>query len=492
MGRDAVSTVNTMDASAIPDGPHPIVDKSLNFTAKNISHSTPRIIKVLPNSGSQNATLGVGAGPEVLFNTPATNAIIFGRSWLAFTTTPVAQGANNFTYQQMLGWAWINRLELQTQSGQYLAQIAWVSNITNMLFPVTVPLSRMLDADTGYGTTTAVGVATGMRRTNSLYPTGSATTGTFGIRADGYATADSSRLSYTDIQDLETGSANAIAPVIAWQLPFSYLTGSIFATKQSILFDEILTLRLVFESVTKAAFQALVNVGTPALYAGAVTVSGITLWLAVERSMEVVDRLREMNRRESGTQILLPWWQTYKQNLSGSTQTLTCRMNQSQGHHLKRVISAAYSATETGSTAFLSTNINNTMPGGYNVTSSYSQLDSVRLQDTNLTSADGLDWQTFQPKLKGSAIQNQNSFQYHWCFIDDWTNSTSICEDEEPIVGDTPKDNIIDGISLGPVDRIYTVTANTANTLAANGGNWYTLAQTQKWLFINSQGTQVV
>jgi len=109
-------------------------------------------------------------------------------------------------------------------------------------------------------------------------------------------------------------------------------------------------------------------------------------------------------------------------------------------------------------------------------------LDNNRIQEYNLTCANGDDYIYLKDKIKGSILESSNAYYYNWV----WIESFSGYDDKSCIPINS--ENLETGLDLSLERKwdFYGMTMTNANY------NHYTFAVTQKMLTISSTGITVI
>ena len=89
----------------------------------------------------------------------------------------------------------------------------------------------------------------------------------------------------------------------------------------------------------------------------------------------------------SGFQVLIPYCYTYKTALNGTSQTVSLRFNRGHGIKLKKIYHSIFNSTEQANTAYDCSNL-----AGAKTQVFYTMLDNNRIQEYNLTVANGDDY----------------------------------------------------------------------------------------------------
>jgi len=436
------------------------VPKSLDYAKKSKRCATLRLSKLVPQSGSQSATIGTATSQSV-FELPLTVPAVLSESCLTFTTTFTAAGASKFNWMFADNCAMIDSIRLVLRNGLELASI---QNVGNYL----VPVSRAFMTPEELGQkpyTTIVSAAT--RMTENCQPTN-----VLGNAAQVQAVSgigQDLQKSNTAMRNLIAGATNAAQPVIRWKISMDAFKNTLLAYPKHLLFNDIANLTITWATRDRVGcFSASATdpSSTPGALAENVAVSDISFYLAQDRDREVYEALRQQ-LNGAGLSIPVDFVYYNKQGLSGTSQNITTRYDRSNGRRLKYIIHSVFNGTETSNTAY-----DNYV--GDKITNFYTSVNNERLQDENVDIASFQDGIYQRNVLQGS-IAGQNEYDHHsrWFWVD------SFVGDDHPTA---MKDfNSECGLPLdNPVKWSWTST--TANA----SHNHYTYAIVQRLLTIRS------
>jgi hypothetical protein len=453
----------------------------LDYKKVTYLHPSYRKLKLLQQSGGGSVTLSTAGGNESLIEIPV-KAFNLARSHINFQLTPTASAATFYNYAFADAFTPFRQLQLYTRSGIYLCDLNEVTNYTKTVWKPETKLQDFLSYDFFDAIDLhADSCGRYLCRNNAL---GTATTRTvvapMAIRYDGSAAT----LNYTEPKYLIVPAGSAAAtPVLNVSIPLNAFKNTIFELDKDLFMNEILVLRIVWQSTTKMYFNATSvtdpTAGVQAMAVGC-AVSNLALYLAVEKDQEVTNSLMAKVATE-GMQILIPYVYTYKYNTGNNTNySVSYRFNRGHGRKLKKIYHSAFNATETSSTAI--SNANTTTIG---VNQFYTLLDNERIQDYNLNTSTFDDYQLLQPKLKGSVIQSADIYYYNWFWLDEWTGL--IEKGTEP----SNEQNLETGLDLSQ-ERKYDFYAVQVNNNAAATYNTYTFAVTEKLLTVSAAGISCI
>lgn len=467
------------------------VAPQLDYKKYNYSYPVYKHSKILPLAGTQTVTVTQAGGQETLFEIPS-KVFNLSKSFLSFTMTPQASASFNYVFADV--FPSIRQIQLYTRGGIFLADINNFDDYTKAVWKSDIKLEDFLTYDV---MDNGSGFGYGLRR-NNVVATASALGCRYGVgistdaadvrRSNGAAPS----VSYTEPLYLFVGTNTTADPVLNYKLNLGLIKNSIFALDKDLFFDEVVVVRIVWNSAAKMAFQtnnaANPVVGTPAAYTGTMTMTNTQLFIAIETNQDIVQQIREKKNSSEGISILMPYIYGNKINLSGNSQSISLKYNRAHGLKLLKIYHLPIWGTETIAASYDANNVN-----GSRIPNFYTLLNNNRLQEFNVDCTKQEDWMLLKDKFAGSLYQTANEYQANWVWIDDFSGSPSPI-DENYVPDD---DNFIKGLDLSSEQKwdIYlTVTDNTLASLVGtpNTLNHYTFSVTQKMLVVNSGGIQIM
>jgi hypothetical protein len=449
------------------------VSTQLDYRKIDYLHPTYRYSKILPQSGGQTVTITSAGNSETIFEIP-TKAFNLPRSYLYFVMNPLTTGAGNINWLFQDTVSTFFQMQLYTRSGIYLCDIQNVSNYTKIASKPETRLQEFIDYDV-YGNSTNYTESNGrfLCRSNSV---ANSTTNTLLAPYAGRFNNTSANIHYTEPKYLEPGTANTADPIFTISLPLGHIKNTIFNVDKDIYAGEILLLRLVWNNSNRIGFlgTSATNPVTGAAAIGVnIAITGLTLYLAVEKNQDIVNSLMTQIN-STGLQILIPYIYGYKNNPgNGTSHSISYRFNRGHGIKLQKIFHSAFNNTESTNVAYDHDN-----KGTSKVNIFYTMLDNERLQEINLNTATFDDYNFLRSYLKGSVIQSADMYYHNWVWIEDF----SLTENKDKL-----SSNKSSGLDLS-VERKWDFYALQVNNDTAAQYNYYTFAVTQKMLTISSVG----
>lgn len=425
-----------------------------------------KYMRVLPNSGVSSVTQTTSGGHIVDFDLPS-EVINLSRTSISFDYTPAAAGANgryNWVYVSTLSL--LREVHLMTRSGIFVASLKNANKFLNLVRPLTIPLTDVLsnanddDIVGGYCTLDA----TGLQDPRGQEPSG--------------GLANTPRACNLAVRTLLPGGNNTATPLLAYIINLKEFVHTLFEQDIDIFFNQIMTLRLIFDSTAATSFYSD-NVGQPGSNAAATVVSAaiekLRCDVAIEQNLNLANNVKAAVLSGSGLSVLCEAVYDYKQSFNNSTSTsTTIRLNRSYGKAIKRIYSSIYHATETGATAY-------TVGNAFTNTSTLvPYLNGNRLADENIDPF--LEWKYLNGKgwlkncIAGTSVDR---FYNRFCHVEKWDSAPRLCDrtsqddDGYPLVGDTD----------------YTMQYALS---ASASGNHYQFVVVSRILNINASGVQLL
>lgn len=470
------------------------VSTELNYSKKSFLHPDYKLHRVNPLTGGTSFTITSAGGNETILEIPI-KAINSPRSHIYFKIKPNGSGAVGAA---KFNWAFLDcltpfrQVQLYNRANVDCMNLNEVQNYTKIVWKPETKLEEFLDYDyMGDITTYSGSCGRFLCRNNTLKAsTDKDITNPYGRRYDNTI----SSVSYTEPKYTESGTTGANdgggavdptvgqSPELVVSIPLSAFKNTILDTNKDLYFNEIMTLRIVWNSTSKMFFYATsaTNPTTgPGNYIQDVAISNFGLYLACDSNPDVINQLQTKIMTE-GISMLIPYVHTYKQPTTNAPNyTISQRFNTGHGRRLLKIYHAPFANPETANATYDHNN-----KGTAKVNRFYTTLNDTRLQEYDFETANRDDYRHLQPKLKGSVIQTSDMFYYNWVWIEDFTGY------EDMSTAPDNKENLVTGIDLSKEVK-WEFYAQSVNNGAAATYNCYTYAVTQKLLTITSQGMTV-
>ena len=439
-----------------------IADLRGDFTSKSQdvipTYKYHRLIARGNAGATQQLTIDANvAGQDIVFDIPA-KVLNFYESSLSFQAAFTAAPANryNFIYGDLI--APISEAHLYTTGGFDICRVNHVERYTKIVSKAEV---KKDDAEF-YGANGSFHTVTGTDLVNPRY----------------------GAVKMPDVKSIyepryyRIGTV-ANATVIQVEIPLSVIRNTILATNKNYFFNEVIQLRFKFNG--RDSWGSVAGDGTvpefddpttnTAALPGDITITNLRLNLALETNPLIyMPMIKEV---QTGTKVLtIPYVHSFMQPIpAGTFQTVTVRLSGTHGNYLKKIYHSVFNNAEAGLTRYLNTN-----EDGANVVSYYTELDSTRLQESDIVCANNDDWRAVRPFVKGTLADDFGVYRYNWFAL---TKFDHVDEDTSVHTFDS-------GLPLN-TERMYTFTANTANAAFRH----YIFAVVTKTLVISSTGIVV-
>ncbi len=450
-----------------------------------------KLSKLLPQSGQQNVTVSVSGGQESLFQIPARQVFNTSKSQLSFTyTIPVSAGAGIYQRAFMNCMPAIRQIQLYSTNGIYLCDLNFANNYTRVVWdPETsvnefltyivpqsiattagVGLSNPINAGNGFllnrnndvkiyraaqaavdqtATGTRVGIANDAN--TAFGAAGAAPAGPLSllIPAASEQGINSGRpgminygsdLNYTEPQYVMRSSVNADnGMIINVDMPLELYKNTVFSMDHDLYFGNTLTLRIVWEGSNRIYYRNSTNAvagdavgnpdaNTPVAATLPVAITNLSLYLAIQTNPSIISSV--VSQVQAGKSMILPWVNSYMNNLLGTTQSVQIKLTRNDGKRLCKVYHSVFNNTTTANLAYDINNLGNAAGAltglAAKVTQYYTLLNRLRQQEFNVDTTQLDDWKLNKDYLKGSVIQSANIYEYNWFHIDDYTGLPAI------------------------------------------------------------------
>lgn len=446
------------------------------------SHAQYKFSRVIAQQGQGSTTNGlisVSGGNDLLFDIPQV-PVNLSQSIIQLKITPPTQTAASSYYNWVFldSLSFLQGIQLYTKAGVMLCDISNnLHNYTKVVWKAEIKRSEYENFDL-YETASA-GSGRMLRKSNALIDDTAA--GKFTKRPNG-SNASVNYLEHKYL--LASTAANSATPTINVSLPLKMIQNTIFELDKTLYFNEVITLRLIFAPVAKYLFCST-NSGTdptatPAASTLPANVSGVNLYLAMERNPDMANIMR--GEIQKGFSLPIPCVNIFKQgSITGSTQSTTLRLNRAYGRNLLKIYHSLFGGSADGNVEDLNYAYNNSIGTAplVDMTDYETSLQNQRLQDWRITLSSYDDWAIMQKKLEDSITLNSNVYRFNWFHLDDFTGSHKTTDKEYL------EKNMLVGIPLDVEQRYDWYSSHTS---ASKQINHMDFVITQKLLQITPQG----
>jgi len=373
-----------------------------------LSHPTYRYNQVFPNTYGQAIQLGAGQVPVQI--TIPNEVFNWAPSYLSFQITIPAVAANYiWTWENT--WSAISHIQHYAQGNQLIVDVDNLQNYMKIVLPKEMSLREFLTLDPQ----------------NRFYPNNSLVNVVPALRYSATAgTPAPSSVNYTEPAQLQVGGLNSDV-TIQCMLPLKHIRNTAFAIDKNFYYGQNSYLKLFFGPLSKVGYMSASNadpnLGTPTSITSTAVINNLCLFLAVESNTDMRQAIMD-KVAGSGLETYIPFVQSYKNSNNSSTQNISITFDIGNGSILQKIIHSVFNNNEALNTAYDCAN-NASGPVPQKVLQYRTLLNSKPLQDLVLdaSAATGIytDYMQNKQYLKGSVLQNQNVYQYHWHNTDDFT-----------------------------------------------------------------------
>jgi hypothetical protein len=420
--------------------------------------------RLYPQSNSGNPTINTASGNSVQVIDLPNNVFNLSESFLRFDMISAAPATNAGAW--FLNAPPINRMSLQTRSGQFLADIPNFRQYWKLCVPTFVESSdyysrpSALNADS-LANARIRGLCKYYQPSNGLPTTALVADTQNGVYVgiDGkqaYTATSSSVAKYTNPASIIAG-AGTTASALACEVQFKDIPYSIFSMNKDFYSAEALQLVIELCPAVNTAYEVKLADGSAQLSL-AVTMSNFSLYLAIEQNKMLVDSLINKVMNE-GLNILIPYPTVQSIALGTATSgSVQVKLNRGQGAHCLRILSAEFVSSDTLGTSHNAYNVGGALTSIYQT-----QLDSVNLQQEQLSATLGTDYMFNQKFLRKSAIQSYGDYEA-WAPVhcDEWVGLQELTQAKE--VDYMAQNN---ALSLD-VEHTYNKVISTKSAVATN------------------------
>lgn len=442
-----------------------VLDPTLDYQSKQLENSSYTHMKIVRQSGVSTANPGEDCQWEI-----PVQAVNLARSYMTidYNVTATGNTDHNIFFQ---GITPFQSIQLFTRGGQYLCDIRdYASDYSRVAMTYD-----STDAELQEGSSKDNGDTV-------IEPLHSANTTT---AITGWSAGSNAKRHFEQAYALSTGTGaldgTTEAKSYKLLIPFKAIKDTIFEVDKSILFREVLVLKVKFGTADDVGY-----VGNSSTYVATGSLAGLSfsnmyLYVAQERNASVVEALNAQTNSQEGFSLLVPYPSVFRNNRSTTQQNVTLRLNKTHGSSLKKIQTACFSTSTDKEHRYDFENGIEDIDGkaqGSKVREYYTNINNNRLTEFNVNVGEGLDWLIIRKRCKGTPIYNAAVYRNNWIVEDGFSNNADKMSDMK-----TKDTNVYSGISLDEEVR-YDVYATTANA----SHNWLSLVHGQKVLNINQSG----
>jgi hypothetical protein len=336
-----------------------LVPEQLNYHRKSYAGPKYKFSRIVPLSGNQQIDIPISSTAEVLMEIP-TNVFNSAVSKLFADGAISAQGAGNHPWMHCDGMPLLSEVDLYTRSGVYLCQLPNFQNYMKVVRKLYTSKDELKSND----------------RSSFLFPANVMNNAVPLITpSNGSGSVNYEENAYV-ISTAGLGQAANTQINFTLEMKLGAIKKTIFALNKDIVFPDIIVFRLLFGPANKCVYTSGSGndptAGTPALPTaqafiapcpttgtGVIRLYNLTLFLATEKNEDLAQSVRALVNSANGLNLLIDFPYSYKQNLSGTSQSLSLRFNRGHGKNLLEVTSSAFNNTESLNTAYHNSNVLN-------------------------------------------------------------------------------------------------------------------------------------
>lgn len=439
------------------------VSRDFLYGAKDQLYGTYNFIRIQPESNQSTSTITAGTGQDLVFTMPSRTCFNWQKSIISFTATPTAGGVGNFNWMYVNTIPFFQRVQITTSSGRTIMDCDNIHNKLAVELPIRTPLCKLQNNDIPAGA--QAGLWQGLHCINT------AVGGAAGQHADGVSMTKA----YTEKKEITVGTTNAATPVLNWQFPLA-LFGSILSDPRILAFNEEISIRFSLSQLNKLGFisaSATDPTSTPGALVTSVTLSGISMQLAVVQDRAIADEvLRSISPGGKGLDLLIDYQVSQKLGSTGTQQSISSTITRAYGPRLKSILMTIFQ-TEQNQNAYKRNNVAGAIYTQLQTYLNSVPLQVIPLQTSNTASPYGYDdYAHLQKLLANSSYQSSAEFYHDTFWVDYFFNHLE--EDPRSVQGIEILSNIVYMAQLN--------TVSATNTIYL----WMTF---QRRLTINSNGT---
>lgn len=212
---------------------------------------------------------------------------------------------------------------------------------------------------------------------------------------------------------------------IKFRINMGMLKDTFFGVSKDINFNEITTIRIIWDDSVHVGFggTSATNTATNLAVLASYSISNLYYYVALEKNQSMINLVKDEPRQS----LDIPYiWPTKIQGSAGNSvnSTLTLRYNVTNGSRLVRLYWAPYNNTQTATTVFDHDNL-----GGLKVASFYVNVDGEKTVpfDYALSTTDSTSYNCTKHLLKGSCIMSANDYAKYFTHIENFGDNYPLC-----------------------------------------------------------------
>jgi hypothetical protein len=446
-----------------PQAIETIVSKELDYRPLSVNEPFYSYTRIFPQSGSTTTTINAG-GNDTIFELPPTKAYNLAKSWFEFQLT--IPGVNN---ESLLVFAdfipYFRQIQVYTRGGLFLMDLNDAHLQSKMTMKINKKLTDTLNSYIKRSDDTTIQTYIPCYASNAFKNDPLATRYS-GSDADKNFTEPA----YFVITNI--GVANLTLNVTIY---FKEIWDTILSIDHDIIFNETILVRFVWNSMTNIGCSSDNN-GDSHSFVNPITVRQMELHLAIEENLSITSGLLSKIASPEGFSLIIPYTYSNSISLTGTSNTVTLRINRANGLTLDKIYHSVFDAYDPAFPNYGVYDNNNT--NAAKVQSFYTNLNNQKMNQYDFSINNEDDYKVLRPILLDSTIQTSNIYYYNWTWVQLFRQGT--------IMPQYNSDNIIQGIDLNQGEQKWDFVATVVAPV--NNYNHQSFVVCKRKLVITSAG----
>jgi hypothetical protein len=427
-----------------PQAIETIVSKELDYRPYSVNEPIYSYTRIFPQSGSTTTTINAG-GNDTIFELPPTKAYNLAKSWFEFSFNLPAMASDRYYLFADFN-PFFRQIQVYTRGGLFLMDL----NDAHLHSKMTMKINKKLK-DTLNTSNSAPG--TSNQNYSHCFSSNAVATDLLAKRNDN----TSASRSYTEPAYLVNPGADGNQGANTSELNckitiyFKEIWDTILTIDHDIIFNETILVRFVWNSLANVGFKANGTFNNLGALPNAITINNMRLSLAIEENLSIVSGLLSKIASPEGFSLVIPYTYSNSISLTGTSNTVTLRVNRANGLTLDKIYHSVFNAAAPNAQNLAV--YDNSNLAAAKVTSFYTNLNNQKMNQYDYSIANEDDYKVLKHFLLDSTIQTSNIYYYNWTWVQLFRQGT--------IMPQYNSDNIIQGIDLNQGEQKWDFVAST-------------------------------
>lgn len=425
---------------------------SINFKSGQVIKPIYQFQRQPPLEGLASYPVNATGGSMFSFQL-IPNVINLSKSRLSFTLNVPAQGATNYSWLNVNGLKFFQRIFAKPQEGSPVVDVNYLDRYMDA---ISRKVHKFADVAT-YDSPIPYAANPNGTMFEGLIPNA---TSTALVRLD-----NTNSVKVTESKYVMSSVTADTALKLDVSIPLSAFKDTLFAVDHDLYWKgSNFTIEFTLNALGAycwmgtSATNPSTGAAALAVTAGA-SITNVRMDVAIQQNPDISKGIKETCLSAQGLTLKVPYVYNTQQSNAAGGNNLQAFWNEGQGSHVKKVYWAAYPTTPaTPNLIYDKSNL-----AGVKISDFQTQINGMSVQQQPYIPANGDDFKFIRERLIGSDILSLNEYLYNWCWVDDFTYDKVKYEDRW---NDVPKDNFIEGIPLK--DKVQYNIISTSGTALTN------------------------